>query len=163
MAFCTGTQGGSHGIKRLDRENYRSWVRYMEAILEEEGLLIHATGSAAAPDPQDNAATANFLRLRRKCRNKLILSINEELLDVVGECDTPHEIWSKLEGMFQPKTRLRRLQAYKDFINAKLLPGEDMQIFVDRVRRLLQDAVRAGCERPSDETLCYMLLVDLPE
>ena len=65
--------------------------------------------------------------------------------------------------MFQPQTRLQRLQAYKEFLTAKLLLGEDVQLFVNCIRRLCQDAIIAGCERPSEEQLCYVLLMGLPE
>jgi len=163
MAFCTTSQGSLHGIRRLDRENYRSWARYMEAILEEDGLFSYAQGTTTAPDPENAEAVTAHERLKKKCMNKLILSISEDLLDIVDGCDDPKDIWEKFRAMFQPKTRLRRLQAFKEFLTAKLLPGEDVQLFVNRVRRISQDAIRAGCEPPTEETLCYVLLMGLPE
>ena len=42
---------------------------------------------------------------------------------------------------------------------ARLLPVEEMQV----LRQLLHDAMKAGCERPSEETHCYVLLMGLPE
>ena len=135
----------------------------MEAILDEEGLLGYAEGTIATPAQTDATAVAAYTKAKRKCRNKLILAIGDELLDVVGDYDDPKRIWDKLRTMFQPKTKLRRLQAYRDFLMAKLKPEEDMQIFIDRVRQLRRDAIKAGCEQPSDEQMCYVLLMGLPD
>ena len=59
----------------------------MEAILEEEGIFGHADGSVTAPNEADANAVAAHNKNRRKCRNKLILSISEDLLDLVEDCD----------------------------------------------------------------------------
>ena len=152
-----------YGIQRLTRENYRSWSCYMSAILEEENLLDYALGTVDTPANDDATACAAYAKSKRKCKNKIILSLGEEFLDLVQEFDDPKEIWAKLKATFQPQTRLSRLQAYQTFLTAKLLPGEEMQVFVDRVRQLLHDAVKAGCERPTEETHCYVLLMGLPE
>ena len=153
-----------YGIQRLTRANYRSWSCYMSAILEEENLLDVALGTATVPNKTtDKDAFAAHSKLLRKCRNKIILSLSEDLLDLVQDYEDPKDVWAKLKTTFQPQTRLSRLQAYRAFLMARLFPGEEMQVFVDRVRQLLHDAVKAGCECPSEETHCYVLLMGLPE
>ena len=49
----------------------------MRAILEEEGLFDYALGGVANPASTDTEALAAHVKAKRKCRNKLILSIDE--------------------------------------------------------------------------------------
>ena len=98
----------------------------MRAILEEEGLFEHALGTAVTPTAEPALTTHNTSK--RKCKNKLILSIDEQLLDLILDYDDPKDIWSKLQSLFQPKTRLSRLQAYRAFLMARLEQGKDVGI-----------------------------------
>ncbi len=164
-----------YGIVRLNRSNYKKWAYTVRIVLEGDDLWGVIDGSDVRPmqegvvtekDKLAQEFAAALKGYERKCRKAtkiLILSIEEEVQDVVFGMHDPAQIWAKLSQTFMPKSRLRRLQTYRALATASPKEGEDLQDYVNRVRQLSVEAEEAGNDKTSDETICTILLAGLPE
>ncbi len=93
----------------------------------------------------------------------IVVAIDDTAQDIIYGMNDPEGIWKKLKETFVPRTKLRRLQAFRALATATLHSGEEMQDYVNRVRMLAVESEEAGNEKVSDETLCNILLAGLPE
>ncbi len=151
------------GVTRLNRQNYKRWEYNMRLVLEEHDVWAIVVRAEARPAATDADALKGYTERFRKAARMIVVAIDDSAQDIIHGMSDPAEIWEKLKETFVPKTKLRRLQAYRALANAVLNPDEEMQDYVNRSRMLAAETAEAGNAKVSDEDLCTIMLSGLPE
>lgn len=151
------------GIKKLNHTNYPTWAIQMKLILDEMGLLGLIEGTEPGPEDGDTASVNAYNEKVKRTMRTIVLAVEDDILLNVMSITDPREIWAELELTLKPKSRLLRLVCYQQLVTAQMHQGEDMQDYVNRIRQLAVDAVNAGCEPPSEEFICHIMINGLPE
>ena len=164
MAFANShdDKGRTYGIKRLTPTNYLMWVFNVQSILDEEDLWGIVDGSTVKPPTTDTDNLAAYLKKFKKCKRILISTMEEEVQKLIMRLNSPKEIWQRLEEVYRPKSRLRKIQPQREFVTVAVKDGEDLQAYVNRVRDLASEVERAGCAAPTDELITLTMLAGLP-
>lgn len=87
----------------MNRTNYATWSFQCRMGLMREDLWGFVDGSEAEPADTDEAR-ARFAAKRRKTLGTIVLSVEENLLYLLGNPDDPRALWEKLAALFQKKT-----------------------------------------------------------
>lgn len=143
-------------ITKLTRHNYKTWAFDIRLELEELELWNITSDDDAV---FETLSTEN----KRKAFRLMARSISDDIKNDILDITCPRELWRKLSSRFQPKTRLRRLQASKSLYSAKMNVVEDMETYINRVFGYASEVVKAGSEKICDEQVCNVLVNGLPE
>ena len=170
----------NYHVKKLSETNYRTWSKQLDAILDEKDLLEVVLGTETEPvAPAGTANTAEgtsatitptaeeteayeaklalFKKKVKKARAVIISTISDSVMTYVEDEKNPAEIWGILERKYKPKTRTTLLQAIKEFMNAKMEDGDDVEAHLQRVDRLKRRVEEQG-EQVTDTVYNGVLL-----
>ncbi|XP_050376390.1 uncharacterized protein LOC126793805 isoform X3 [Argentina anserina] len=94
------SDSGSFGGAKLNGANFRKWKKIMTAHLRGMHKIGHVTGVTKAPNADAVVAYTKWDDDDGLVMFVLFKAMNEEILDLVAECDTAHAIWTTLEVLF---------------------------------------------------------------
>jgi len=183
----TDSKSGSstYNIDKLTESNYRSWAQQMEWILDEKDLWEIVNGSERRPvrpiateqsTEQSTSATANtvdlmvefdqklddFVKRSKKARSTIGASISASIMVYIEGMKDPAGMWKALEDKYNPKTQTTLFQTIREFMNAKMSEGDDMEKHLQRVQRLKRQCEEQG-EEISDNVYNAILLNSVPD
>ena len=87
----------------LNGRNYPTWKLQCKMSLMKEGLWSIVDGTEAAPAVTHDNFT-RFVSRRNKALAIIVLSVEPDLLYILGDPESPITAWDKLEKQFQKKT-----------------------------------------------------------
>lgn len=90
-----------------------------------------------APDGSEELAQWNRDDLRAKA--VIQLSITDEYLEMVRDCDTALNMWNTIKDVFQRATLLNPLHFRRKFYSAKMEHNERVLACISRIRQLASD------------------------
>ena len=67
------------------------------------------------------------------------LSVGDNYLDIVFGCDTAHEAWTKLKGIFEPNIVGRAIKLQRDLADLRMHSTETVETYMARARNLHAD------------------------
>ena len=154
---------GSSGlfkIEKLSESNYHVWKQKVELILAFRELDDHISDSASPPsvDPEHDS----WIRADAKARAVIGLTLSDEHLEHVRDCETAAAMWSVITDLFQRKTLLNKLACRRRFYSAKMAASEKAMAFISRVRQLSADCKAMGVEI-DDKDVAMTVLCGLPD
>ncbi|GFS86081.1 uncharacterized protein TNCV_1583301 [Trichonephila clavipes] len=80
------------------------------------------------------------LQLRKdRCYTLIYTNISSDLKNLIAETTDGVAAWKILKDHFEPVTRARVIQLLDQFFGTKYQPGEDVGIFISRVRQRQPD------------------------
>jgi len=145
----------NYHIKKLNETNHQTWSKQLDAILDEKDLLEVVLGTEMEPvapmggtdettmtPPTGeeirayNAELALFRKKVKKAQAVIISTISDSIMTYIEDEKNPTTIWSILEWKYKPKTRTTLLQVMKEFMNAKMEDGDDVETHLQRVDQL---------------------------
>ena len=77
-----------------------------------------------------------WIRGDSKAKALIGLSLSDEHLEHVRDVDTAHEMWDAIVNVFERHTLLNKLAARRDFYTVKMLSGEKVLPYINRVKQL---------------------------
>lgn len=129
-------------IELLNKENYDTWKIQMRALLTKNEAWEYVSGQKPKPQVTDNNAeeVRKWLIEDEKAKADIILSIKPSQLKQIKECGTSHELWLKLQSIYQSSGPARKATLIKQLTYHRMQEGEDVreyiQKFFDTVDRL---------------------------
>lgn len=158
----------------LNDRNYSTWKVQVKMALLYENLWGFISDSEVAPD-----ATADPGKYQKYCarRNKalaiLVLSIDPELLYIVGDSFDPIEVWNKIGERFkrlttradvilQRNTWAKKLRLRKCLYRMKLKGKTSVHEHLCKFVKLFSDLATLG-DAVQEEDKVILLLASLPE
>ncbi|GFV01207.1 retrovirus-related Pol polyprotein from transposon TNT 1-94 [Trichonephila clavipes] len=151
-------------ISVLTPNNWNTWKHDMQVLLMHYGcwqLIIQTK-----PEQPDEEATYKEkldLQLRKdRCYTLIYTNISSDLKNLITETTDGVAAWKILKEHFEPVTRARVIQLLDQFFGTKYQPGEDVGIFISRVKTAATRLQEAG-HKLDDLYIGFQLIRWLPQ
>ncbi|GBL98065.1 hypothetical protein AVEN_84573-1 [Araneus ventricosus] len=107
-------------IEKLSKDNYDSCKLQIEAILVKNDRWNFVTGAERKPEVTEDAdnatAVAKWISDDQKAKADIILSIHPSELSQIKNCNTSHELWTKLQTYYESKGTARKATLLKQLL-----------------------------------------------
>ncbi|GFV22580.1 retrovirus-related Pol polyprotein from transposon TNT 1-94 [Trichonephila clavipes] len=133
-------------ISVLTPNNWNTWKHDMQVLLIHYGCWQFIIQTK--PEQPDEEATYKEkldLQLRKdRCYTLIYTNISSDLKNLITETTDGVAAWKILKDHFEPVTRARVIQLLDQFFGTKYQPGEDVGIFISRVKTAANQTTRSG-------------------
>ncbi|GFW19201.1 retrovirus-related Pol polyprotein from transposon TNT 1-94 [Trichonephila clavipes] len=133
-------------ISVLTQNNWNTWKHDMQVLLMHYGCWQFIVQTK--PEQPDEEATYKEkldLQLRKdRCYTLIYTNISSDLKNLITETTDGVAAWKILKDHFEPVTRARVIQLLDQFFGTKYQPGEDVGIFISRVKTAATRLQEAG-------------------
>ncbi|GFT06529.1 retrovirus-related Pol polyprotein from transposon TNT 1-94 [Trichonephila clavipes] len=151
-------------VSVLTPNNWNTWKHDMQVLLMHYGSLQFITQTK--PEQPDEEATYKEkldLQLRKdRCYTLIYTNISSDLKNLITETTDGVAAWKILKDHFEPVTRARVIQLLDQFFGTKYQPGEDVGIFISRVKTAATRLQEAG-HKLDDLYIGFQLIRWLPQ
>ncbi|GFY20509.1 retrovirus-related Pol polyprotein from transposon TNT 1-94 [Trichonephila clavipes] len=151
-------------ISVLTPNNWNTWKHDMQVLLMHYGCWQFIIQTK--PEQPDEEATYKEkldLQLRKdRCYTLIYTNISSDLKNMITETTDGVTAWKILKDHFEPVTRARVIQLLDQFFGTKYQPGEDVGIFISRVKTAATRLQEAG-HKLDDLYIGFQLIRWLPQ
>ncbi|GFW94620.1 retrovirus-related Pol polyprotein from transposon TNT 1-94 [Trichonephila clavipes] len=151
-------------ISVLTQHNWNTWKHDMQVLLMHYGCWQFIIQTK--PEQPDEEATYKEkldLQLRKdRCYTLIYTNISSDLKNLITETTDGVAAWKILKDHFEPITRARVIQLLDQFFGTKYQPGEDVGIFISRVKTAATRLQEAG-HKLDDLYIGFQLIRWLPQ
>ncbi|GFU83470.1 retrovirus-related Pol polyprotein from transposon TNT 1-94 [Trichonephila clavipes] len=151
-------------ISVLTPNNWNTWKHDMQVLLMHYGCWQCIVQTK--PEQPDEEATYKEkldLQLRKdRCYTLIYTNISSDLKNLITETTDGVAAWKILKDYFEPVTRARVIQILDQFLGTKYQPGEDVGIFISRVKTAATRLQEAG-HKLDDLYIGFQLIRWLPQ
>ncbi|GFT27436.1 retrovirus-related Pol polyprotein from transposon TNT 1-94 [Trichonephila clavipes] len=151
-------------ISVLTPNNWNTWKHDMQVLLMHYGYWQFIIQTK--PEQPDEEATYKEkldLQLRKdRCYTLIYTNISSDLKNLITETTDGVAAWKILKDHFEPVTRARVIQLLDQFFGTKYQPGEDVGIFISRVKTAATRLQEAG-HKLDDLYIGFQLIRWLPQ
>ncbi|GFT99069.1 retrovirus-related Pol polyprotein from transposon TNT 1-94 [Trichonephila clavipes] len=133
-------------ISVLTPNNWNTWKHDMQVLLMHYGCwqFIIQT-KTEQPDEEATYKEKLDLQLRKdRCYTLIYTNISSDLKNLITETTDGVAAWKILKDHFEPVTKARVIQLLDQFFGTKYQPGEDVGIFISRVKAAATRLQEAG-------------------
>ncbi|GFX42653.1 retrovirus-related Pol polyprotein from transposon TNT 1-94 [Trichonephila clavipes] len=151
-------------ISVLTPNNWNTWKHDMQVLLMHYGCwqFIIQT-KPGQPDEEATYKEKLDLQLRKdRCYTLIYTNISSDLKNLITETTDGVAAWKILKDHFEPVTRARVIQLLDQFFGTKYQPGEDVGIFIYRVKTAATRLQEAG-HKLDDLYIGFQLIRWLPQ
>ncbi|GBM87560.1 hypothetical protein AVEN_107209-1 [Araneus ventricosus] len=151
-------------IPVLPPNKWNTWKRDMQVILMHYGCWQFIIKTEPAdPDVASTYKEKYDFQLRKDRTFTLIYTkISPELKSLISDTTFGAVAWKVLKDHFEPMTRARVIQLLDEFFGTKYQPGEDVGIFLCRVKTAASKLQEAG-HKVDDLYLGFQMMRYLPQ
>ncbi|GBM95567.1 hypothetical protein AVEN_171070-1, partial [Araneus ventricosus] len=136
------------------------------AILVKNDHWNFATGAERKPEvtgDADNAtAVAKWISDDQKAKADIILPIHPSELSQIKNCKTSHELWTKLQNIYESKGPARKATLLKQLLFTKMSDSKNMNEHINEYFMLVDKLKEMEIEIAND-LLTILLLYSIPE
>ena len=136
--------------------NYSTWSSYMEAYLGCEGLIN------CVKNPLPESPTEVAIEKDLKARGRILLCVNELVMNHVKDMDTAKKVWDKLKSLYEKKGVVKVFTLLKDLMSNKLENYENEEEYLNEMMTTVGNLKNFGLELP-EKIIGIFLLLGLPE
>ncbi|GFU89618.1 retrovirus-related Pol polyprotein from transposon TNT 1-94 [Trichonephila clavipes] len=151
-------------ISVLTPNNWNTWKHDMQVLLMHYGCWQFIIQTK--PEQTDEEATYKEkldLQLRKdRCYTLIYTNISSDLKNLITETTDGVAAWKILKDHFEPVTKARVIQLLDQFFGTKCQPGEDVGIFISRVKTAATRLQEAG-HKLDDLYIGFQLIRWLPQ
>ena len=145
-------------VDKLSNANYYAWKQKIQHLLALKDLDEHIEG-----DPPTEPNSLNAWKKKDKKASALIgLSLSDDQLDNVRECQSAKEMWVAIQNVFERHTLLNKLSARRKFYTASMKETETVLQFSNRIS-LLSLRLKAMDVKIDESEMAMALLNGLPD
>ncbi|GFT14655.1 retrovirus-related Pol polyprotein from transposon TNT 1-94 [Trichonephila clavipes] len=151
-------------ISVLTPNNWNTWKHDMQVLLMHYGCWQFIIQTK--PEQPDEEATYKEkldLQLRKdRCYTLIYTNISSDLKNLITETTDGVAAWEILKDHFEPVTKARVIQLIDQFFGTKYQPGEDVGIFISRLKTAATRLQEAG-HKLDDLYIGFQLIRWLPQ
>ncbi|GFV21662.1 retrovirus-related Pol polyprotein from transposon TNT 1-94 [Trichonephila clavipes] len=151
-------------ISVLTPNNWNTWKHDMQVLLMHYGCWQFIIQTK--PEQPNEEATYKEkldLQLRKdRCYTLIYTNISSDLKNLITETTDGVAAWKILKDHFEPVTKARVIQLLDQFFGTKYQPGEDVGIFISRVKTAATRLQEAG-HKLDDLYIGFQLIRWLPQ
>ncbi|GFW03110.1 retrovirus-related Pol polyprotein from transposon TNT 1-94 [Trichonephila clavipes] len=152
-------------ISVLTQNNWNTWKHDIQVLLMHYGCWQFII-QIKPEQPDDEEATYKEkleLQLRKdRCYTLIYTNIGSDLKNLITETTDGVAAWKILKDHFEPVTRARIIQLLDHFFGTRYQPGEDVGIFISRVKTAANRLQEAG-HKLDDLYIRFQLIRWLPQ
>ncbi|GFX87697.1 retrovirus-related Pol polyprotein from transposon TNT 1-94 [Trichonephila clavipes] len=152
-------------ISVLTPNNWNTWKHDMQVLLMHYGCwqFIPRQTKPEQPDEEATYKEKLDLQLRKdRCYTLIYTNISSDLKNLITETTDGVAAWKILKDHFEPVTKARVIQLLDQFFGTKYQPGEDVGIFISRVKTAATRLQEAG-HKLDDLYIGFQLIRWLPQ
>ena len=131
-------------IDPLNGDNYTTWKRHLEWILDDLDLWPLVDGTDKEPEPVDvrnptadeKQAVEEWRKRDKKTRKEICLRVSDEYLVYLDQTMTAREIWMRLQGIFESKAAVGIVNIRREFFRTFAKDGANIEEHVRKLRGL---------------------------
>jgi len=146
MTPTEGRRNMYRGV-RLSRDNYTAWQFSMRTHLKSIKLWRFVQ-DASLPEDDD----------RNKCLDQIVMSLDNEQLLLIVECESPFDAWTMLEQEHRRGTAENILFIRQDFSSRKWDAKTEVKTYLQDMREMALKLTAAG-SKVTDHELCMSILL----
>ncbi|GFX32608.1 retrovirus-related Pol polyprotein from transposon TNT 1-94 [Trichonephila clavipes] len=151
-------------ISVLTPNNWNTWKHDMQVLLMHYGCWQFIIQTK--PEQPDEEATykekLDLQLCKDRCYTLIYTNISSDLKNLITETTDRVAAWKILKDHFEPVTRARVIQLLDQFFGTKYQPGEDVGIFISRVKTAATRLQEAG-HKLDDLYIGFQLIRWLPQ
>ncbi|KAL6136970.1 hypothetical protein ACLB2K_062265 [Fragaria x ananassa] len=152
-------EGSRSTMVRLNHSNWITWKPRMEDILYCKDLHEPIEGVEAKPE---GTSYANWTKMNRKAISHIREWMDDSVFHhVVNETDA-HELWTKLESLFEKKTAAKKAFLVKKLVNMKYREGVRVTEHLNNFQSTINQLTTMGMTI-DDELQALLLLGSLSD
>ena len=150
-------------IVPLNESNYATWKIQCRMALMKEGLwgIVNETEEVPIPDEDDDEKIRRYILRQDRALGIIVLTVEPELLYLLGDPQDPCEVWEKLAQQFERKTWANKLALRRKLYGLKLKDKEPIQKHVKSMMEIFQQLSIVG-DAIEEEDRVVHLLASLP-
>jgi gag-polypeptide of LTR copia-type len=150
---------GSSTMIKLTNNNWQIWKSKMEDILYCKDLYEPVKGESAKPEEM---TTANWNKWNRKAVGTIRQWLDDSVYHHVASETNAHELWKKLESLYEQKTTANKTFLIRKLVNLKFREGTNVAEHLNEFQSLINQlsAMKMTLE---DELQALLLLGSLPD
>ncbi|GFU08260.1 retrovirus-related Pol polyprotein from transposon TNT 1-94 [Trichonephila clavipes] len=152
-------------ISVLTPNNWNTWKHDMQVLLMHYGCwqFIPRQTKPEQPDEEATYKEKLDLQLRKdRCYTLIYTNISSDLKNLITETTDGVAAWKILKDHFEPVAKARVIQLLDQFFGTKYQPGEDVGIFISRVKTAATRLQETG-HKLDDLYIGFQLIRWLPQ
>ncbi|GFW20215.1 retrovirus-related Pol polyprotein from transposon RE1 [Trichonephila clavipes] len=151
-------------ISVLTPNNWNTWKHDMQVLLMHYGCWQFIIQTKPAQTEEEATYKEKLdLQLRKdRCYTLIYTNISSDLKNLITETTDGVAAWKILKDHFEPVTKARVIQLLDQFFGTKYQPGEDVGIFISRVKTAATRLQEAG-HKLDDLYIGFQLIRWLPQ
>ena len=87
------------GLPKLTQENYQQWKIRITSVLKANDMYKIVDGASTIPIKTEDQPGWN--KLQAEAQAALLMTISDEVINMVIACNTPDKVWKKLKTIFE--------------------------------------------------------------
>lgn len=145
------SRDSEYKVHQLGKNNYIIWKKHMKNILTAKGLLDAVISDTSPTDPKEN-----------KARAILTSALNADNQMKVISCDTAHQIWKRLESIYENKTNWEKFNLIEKLHSFKIRSSSEIPDAISEMETIAEKLRLLG-EPVSDEAMMCAMVRALPK
>ena len=127
--------GASVRIEKLTDSNFYIWKQKIQLLLALKDVDLQVIESEV-PGVSDSDDRRTWLRGDNKGKVIIGLSLSDEHLEHVRDCETAKQMWEAILDVFERHTLLNKLAARRRFYTVTMQNDEKVLAYINRVKQL---------------------------
>ena len=127
--------GASVRIEKLTDSNLYIWKQKIQLLLSLKDVDLHII-EIGVPDVSDSGDRRTWLRGDNKFKAIIGLSLLDEHLGHVRDCETAKQMWEAILNVFERHTLLNKLAPQRRFYTVTMQNDEKVFAYINRVKQL---------------------------
>ena len=149
-------------------KDYMVWKFAMSKLLEKEGLLSFAIGTAVKPSLSENPSTEEvrlhyrWLEFNNACESAILSSVGKSQLGLLVSCRSAREMWQRLKHLYMHSSDVNVARLEDELHAVRWKKNTSVDNYIQEIDRIA-DSLRECGQEVSDNRLKMTLLRGLPD
>ena len=144
-------------IVPLNGSNYATWKVQVRMALIKEDVWNLVEGTEPIPEQTDTDKYRKYLVKRNRALATIVLSVDPNLLYLIGDPEDPQEVWKKLSDQFQKKTWSNKLQLRRKLFSLRLRNGGSVQDHIKTMTEIFDELTAIGDPINEEDRVVYFV------
>lgn len=145
-------------------EQWSLWKFQLKVILKANELFDIVSGLEKAPPEvkgDENKTLKFFNKADSKAQKIIVMTLGQQPMLHILSCNTAHEMWSKLESVYEQKSKTSIHLIQQRFYSFEKEPVDNIATHISKLKQIVQQLKDLG-ENVSDTMIITKILMTLP-
>lgn len=144
-------------ITKLNGKNWNTWKFQIRHLLLAKELWGYVDGTEVLDDTASEQLKVEFKRKVQKAYSSIVLSISEEYIYLITQCEKPFDVWKTLRGYFERETLANKLFLKKKYYRSEMKDGTTIDCHLREMKELTDRLASIGAPIPEEDQVVTLL------